>query len=509
MDSEFNSSLNYYGMDLDKHTIILAKASLTVLLSDYISDFKNDIAQFSKYINQVFSSMHGSTIGSLSLINNQYDLILSNPPYVRKGLSVYHDFISNNIDLTKYYNVKTNSKEGLFILNIVKSLKAGGKALVVLPDGFFHTKSDKELRDFVIENCYLDAIISLPERTFYTTAKKTYILCITKKKKISEQQTHNVFNYIVRDVGESLDAVRVDTSLKDLNTLVSEYRYFYSNKEEYTNSKLLEQIILIDIEHYKNNNMWMTEQLIDDELKKKLGIKNEEIISSFDDVYQELEEINDSISSALNNIATLENNVNDINNVVYKDVDLGDEHLFEFITLNLGYNQKGYKSISVSSDEGYPLFTAARGPVAYLIKTHKNLIEASEDDKHVSVATDGDGTAGTNIILHQSPYFLNTSRIAIKVKTEKILPEYLYYCMKDIKKRFGFGYTIKCSSDNFKKYFKLNIPIDDTGEFCLKTQKIIVDNMKKREALLESLESNILKLKNINDFKKYLSINDL
>jgi len=194
---------------------------------------------------------------------------------------------------------------------------------------------------------------------------------------------------------------------------------------------------------------------------------------------------------------------------VYKDVDLGDECLFEFITLNLGYNQKGYKSISVSSDEGYPLFTAARGPVAYLSKTHKNLIEASEDDKHVSVATDGEGTAGTNIILHQSPYFLNTSRIAIKVKTEKILPEYLYYCMKDIKKRFGFGYTIKCSSDNFKKYFKLTIPTDDTGEFCLKTQKIIVDNMKTREALLESLEANILKLKNINDFKKYLSINDL
>lgn len=509
MDNEFNSSLKYYGMDLDKHTIILAKASLTVLLSDYISNFKNDIAKFSKYINQVFSSMHGSTIGSLSLIKNQYDLILSNPPYVRKGLSVYHDFISHNIDLTEYYDVKTNSKEGLFILNIVKSLKAGGKALVVLPDGFFHTKSDKELRDFVIENCYLDAIISLPERTFYTTAKKTYILCITKKKKISEQQTHNVFNYIIRDVGESLDAVRVDTSLKDLNTLVSEYRYFYSNKEDYTNSKSLEQIILIDIEHYKNNNMWMTEQLIDDELKKKLGIKNEEIISSFDDVYQELEEINDSISSALNNIATLENNVNDINNVMYKDVDLGDEDLFEFITLNLGYNQKGYKSISVSSDEGYPLFTAARGPVAYLDKTHKNLIEASEDDKHVSVATDGDGTAGTNIILHQSPYFLNTSRIAIKVKTPKILPEYLYYCMKDIKKRFGFGYTIKCSSDNFKKYFKLTIPVDDMGEFCLETQKIIVDNMRTREALLESLEINILKLKNINDFKKYLSINDL
>lgn len=503
----FSSSLRFYGEDMDQHTIILAKASLTVLLSDYIYEYRDDVDKIAEYINKTFKSMHRSTIGSLSNIRNQFDLVLSNPPYVRKGLSVYHEFIDNNPALTSFYDTKTSSKEGLFVINIVKSLKPGGRAFVILPDGFFHTKSDKDLRQFVLENCFLDAIISLPARTFYTTAKKTYILCITKKRKSSEKQDYAVFNYILRDVGESLDAVRMDTNLDDINTLVIEFRKFKTLQKNYEVKDNSRQIFLQEIDYYAANNMWMCESLITDSTKKELGIKEEEDLTEFDDVLPLLEEMEKSFSDVRKEIETIENQEY---RMELEEVSLGDEQKFRFHSATLGLRQKEYKEAGVSEADADPVYTAASKPVAYFEKDSKKyadkLLKASADNLFVSVATDGDGTAGTNIMLHSVPFYINTSRLAIEILDRQILPEYLYYCMKSIKKKFGFGYTVKCNKDNFIKYFTLRVPVDEKGEYSVDTQKQMIQEMKKKEDLLKKILENEDDLKLIRNYAKYLAI---
>lgn len=58
---------------------------------------------------------------------------------------------------------------------MIRELKPNGRAFVVVPDGFLYRPSDAELRRFLREQCTLDAIVSLPEKTFYTTTKKTYM----------------------------------------------------------------------------------------------------------------------------------------------------------------------------------------------------------------------------------------------------------------------------------------------------------------------------------------------
>jgi len=67
---------------------------------------------------------------------------------------------------------------------------------VVVPDGIFNRQNDKTLRQFVLDECIIDGIISLPLKTFFTTQKKTYILCITKKNNETEKQTTPVFTYL-------------------------------------------------------------------------------------------------------------------------------------------------------------------------------------------------------------------------------------------------------------------------------------------------------------------------
>ena len=88
---------------------------------------------------------------------------------------------------------------------MIRELKPNGRAFVVVPDGFLYRPSDAELRRFLREQCTLDAIVSLPEKTFYTTTKKTYIIVFTKKEALSVTQEDPVFTYIVSNIGETLD----------------------------------------------------------------------------------------------------------------------------------------------------------------------------------------------------------------------------------------------------------------------------------------------------------------
>lgn len=509
----FSSLLRYSGYDLDPETITLAKASLTVLLSNYIaeaSEINYSLKKISRYLNEVFKSFHSSSIGSLSNIKKEYDLILSNPPYVRKGLSVYHSYIHSNTSLNEYYNVSASSKEGLFLVNIVKSLKNGGKAFVILPDGFFHTKSDRNLRNFVIEECIIDGIISLPSRTFYTTPKKTYILCLTKKNAKRIKQTNKVFNYIVTDVGESLDANRVNTSLHDLNTLEIEYKKFYFDKDNYKADK--PQIFLKDINYYKENNLWMSDMLISKEIRKELNLEVEDVVTSYEDLETELEDISSTITQMLEELKALDKKAEVFEHYNFVDISLNEKD-FEFSSKNLGLKQKEY--IPMRREKGIPVYTAAAKPVAFFDAVEskkrfpKALFDATEKEMFISVATDGDGTAGTNIILHKTPFYLNTSRLAFKVLNKNIKTEYVYYAIKDIKKRFGFGYTIKSNRDNLISYIEIQIPINEAGEYSKENQTQIINNMRERETILLSLNELYDKFNHLIKFGKFSSMNNI
>ena len=57
---------------------------------------------------------------------------------------------------------------------------------------------------------FIDGLISLPEKTFFTTPKKTYILAITKKTNKQDIQKEPVFTYLVSEIGESRDIYRFD-----------------------------------------------------------------------------------------------------------------------------------------------------------------------------------------------------------------------------------------------------------------------------------------------------------
>lgn len=130
---------------------------------------------------------------------NAFDLILANPPF--KG-SLDEQDVATDILRT----VKTKKTELLFIGLILRMLKVGGRSATIVPDGvlFGSSKAHVQLRQTLMENNQLEAVISLPSGVFRPYAGvSTAIIIFAKGGK-----TENVFFYDVQSDGRSLDDKR-------------------------------------------------------------------------------------------------------------------------------------------------------------------------------------------------------------------------------------------------------------------------------------------------------------
>ena len=297
------------GFDKDEQkTIILAKANMLIYFSELIKENSHLTKKFSNIFNDTFTLKTNSILGTLSdPIENEYDLILTNPPYVTSGSSNLKEEISKDTELKNYYKTNAMGVEGLFMEWVVNALKHNGKAFVVVPDGIFNRQNDKRLRNFIKENCFIDAIISLPTKTFFTTPKKTYILALTKKEHKEHVQTDPVFTYLVSEIGESRDVYRFDIEQNDLEEAVSMFNVFKGNKEYLVkhNSDKRCKIQPIDKfipdEHWSIDRWWSKEEKID------LGILEEDNKVTIEEFINKIDEIRDTLKEYSGLIRELSN----------------------------------------------------------------------------------------------------------------------------------------------------------------------------------------------------------
>lgn len=270
------------GFDRDEQkTIILAKANMLIYLSALIRDNPGITVDFANLFNETFLLQTNSILGTLAHpTENVYDLILTNPPYVMSGSSNLKDEIAKQEDLKEYYSINAMGIEGLFMEWIVRALKPGGKAFVVVPDGIMNRSNDKRLRDFILDECDIDAVISLPINTFFTTNKKTYILAITKKTPTihdgiekKERQTRRVFTYLCSEIGETRDVYRFDLEQNDLAEAAKQFNMFKGNKEYFSTTD--RRCKLVDIDAFYTGAHWSVERWWTREERIDLGIEDE------------------------------------------------------------------------------------------------------------------------------------------------------------------------------------------------------------------------------------------
>lgn len=87
-------------------------------------------------------------------------MIFTNPPF---GTS---EGESQSDDDKTQFDVKTTKGQYLFLQKMVNATKSGGEICTVIDEGVLNTDSGKELRKFILQNCYIRAVVSLPSETF-------------------------------------------------------------------------------------------------------------------------------------------------------------------------------------------------------------------------------------------------------------------------------------------------------------------------------------------------------
>ncbi len=154
----------------------------------------------------------------------KYSLILANPPFAGSL-----DYESTAKDLQKI--VKTKKTELLFLALFLRLLQTGGRAAVIVPDGvlFGSSKAHKALRQILVEEQKLDAIVSMPSGVFKPYAGvSTAILFFTKT---NSGGTDKVWFYDMRADGYSLDDKRTPQPDKsDLPDLLRRWKTLKSEK---------------------------------------------------------------------------------------------------------------------------------------------------------------------------------------------------------------------------------------------------------------------------------------
>jgi type I restriction enzyme M protein len=132
---------------------------------------------------------------------DKYTLILANPPFAGSL-----DYESTSGKLQRV--VKTKKTELLFMALFLQLLKPGGRAAVIVPDGvlFGSSKAHKELRRTLVEEHFLEGVVSLPSGVFRPYAGvSTAILFFTKT---GRGGTDQVWFYDMTADGWSLDDKR-------------------------------------------------------------------------------------------------------------------------------------------------------------------------------------------------------------------------------------------------------------------------------------------------------------
>jgi type I restriction enzyme M protein len=89
---------------------------------------------------------------------NRYNIILANPPFGGK----------EKAQIQQNFPIQSNATELLFLQHFMKSLKSGGKAAIVVPEGvLFQTNSAfKQVKEELLEYFNLHTILSLPAGVF-------------------------------------------------------------------------------------------------------------------------------------------------------------------------------------------------------------------------------------------------------------------------------------------------------------------------------------------------------
>ena len=137
----------------------------------YVIAIMNMILHGIEAPNVVHTNTLGENINDIQE-RDRYDLILANPPFGGKERK----------EVQQNFPVKTGETAFLFLQHFIKSLKAGGRAAIVIKNTFLSNtdNASTSIRKLLLESCNLHTVLDMPGGTFQGAGVKTVVLFFEK-----------------------------------------------------------------------------------------------------------------------------------------------------------------------------------------------------------------------------------------------------------------------------------------------------------------------------------------
>ena len=159
-------------------------------------------------------------------VDGLYDIVLANIPYSQK---------------TKFgglYDIPSSNGDSICVqhcLKAINGLSENGRMALVVPEGFLFRKDLTKTREYLLDRCQLQSIISLPQGVFlpYTGVKTDIIFATKVNQKLKSSQKRKDFWYFdVKSDGYTLDNHRRKLSTPSDLSKYEEYRKLDEDQTE-------------------------------------------------------------------------------------------------------------------------------------------------------------------------------------------------------------------------------------------------------------------------------------
>lgn len=243
-------STHLYGQEINAETYAIAKADLIL---------KGD----GKAADNIVGGPEYSTLSNDAFAGQEFDFMLSNPPYGKSwktdqdrlgGAKKIIDprFVVSH-DGDSEYSLVTRSSDGqlMFLANLISKMKQetdrGSRIASVHNGSSLFTgdagQGESNIRRWIIENDWLEAIVALPLKMFYNTGIATYVWVLSNRKedrrkgKVQLIDATDWFTPLRKNLGEK----GVEVSSTDADKVLEAFKAF-DEYEDTDHSKVFDGV---------------------------------------------------------------------------------------------------------------------------------------------------------------------------------------------------------------------------------------------------------------------------
>lgn len=216
----------------------LKKIHPEIKIETYGQELEGSLYSLAKIESKFRKDSHiekGDTLTTDKLSGIFMDFIVANPPYGVDWKDIKDTILNDQTGRYKAGKPSVSDGQLLFVQHAISKLNVNGKAFIVLNGSPLFSgdagSGESNIRKWILENDWLEALIQLPTNEFFNTDITTYIWCLNKNKpsnrkdKILCINAEDQFVKLKKNKGKKSKEI----SKEQIQKIADIYRGFYEN----------------------------------------------------------------------------------------------------------------------------------------------------------------------------------------------------------------------------------------------------------------------------------------